>query len=247
MVFVSISVQRPPVVTAYLQASFAKNQDVIVVSINYRTGIFGFPFSPDPKEIAVHHHNLGLEDQDLALLWTQLNIEAFGGDRQRVTIMGQSAGASSVTWLLNRHSIAPPFQSAIMFSSAFLQEATPILNGTVWDTFAAAVGCTGPSGFQRIDCLKKVPANTINDFVNAVNDFADTDGVTAFNAFIDKYEQLLFLRKTYEASPRTAQRCSSIRWNAFSSSKLLVYRSFKVACKMMEACSAFPSLAPRSF
>ena len=64
--------------------SFAKNQDVVFVSFNYRTNVFGFPTAP---EISAPNNNLGLLDQELALAWVQDNIAQFGGDKSMVTIM----------------------------------------------------------------------------------------------------------------------------------------------------------------
>jgi|SRR6267142_1170126 len=68
----------------YDGASFAKNQDVIFVSFNYRTNVFGFPTAPD---LPASRNNLGLLDQELALAWVQDNIAQFGGDKSRVTLM----------------------------------------------------------------------------------------------------------------------------------------------------------------
>lgn len=67
-----------------LQTSFAKNQDIVVVTFNYRTNAFGFPGA---EELFPLGENLGFFDQDLALQWVQDNIAAFGGDPQKVTIM----------------------------------------------------------------------------------------------------------------------------------------------------------------
>ncbi|KAH8593064.1 cholinesterase [Bisporella sp. PMI_857] len=71
-------------------AIFADENDVVVVSANYRVNIFGFPGVPGVPV------NLGLLDQRLALEWTRDNIGAFGGDPDRITIFGQSAGGGSV-------------------------------------------------------------------------------------------------------------------------------------------------------
>lgn len=67
---------------------FLLEQGLIVVTINYRLGTFGF-LSLDTKH---HSGNMGLKDQYTALKWTHHNIEAFGGHKQRITLMGQSAG-----------------------------------------------------------------------------------------------------------------------------------------------------------
>lgn len=55
-----------------------------MVSINYRTNVFGFPVAPD---LPIAQNNLGFLDQELALQWVQQNIEAFGGDKEKVTVM----------------------------------------------------------------------------------------------------------------------------------------------------------------
>ena len=68
----------------YDGTSFAKDQDVVFVSFNYRTNVFGFPTS---QEFSAPNNNLGLLDQELALTWVQDNIAKFGGDKSMVTIM----------------------------------------------------------------------------------------------------------------------------------------------------------------
>ncbi|KIM75270.1 hypothetical protein PILCRDRAFT_13689 [Piloderma croceum F 1598] len=163
----------------YDGTSLAQNQDVVVVTINYRTNVFGFPFGSDAAEIPLNQRNLGLLDQELALQWVRLNIHAFGGDANRIALMGQSAGASSVTWLLQRHPINPPFQSAILLSSVFSVEVTPTTNEQAWTAFATAVGCAGSAGVQRLTCLKQVSASTIHNFFNGPN------APPVFSALID--------------------------------------------------------------
>jgi para-nitrobenzyl esterase len=75
---------------------------VVVVTINYRLGIFGFLAHPElTKESDVHASgNYGLLDMIAALEWVQKNIAAFGGDPKRVTIFGESAGSSAVNFLM---------------------------------------------------------------------------------------------------------------------------------------------------
>ena len=68
----------------YDGTSFAKNQDVVFVTFNYRTNVFGFPTAPD---LPASSNNLGFLDQELALAWVQDNIAQFGGDKRKVTIM----------------------------------------------------------------------------------------------------------------------------------------------------------------
>jgi para-nitrobenzyl esterase len=71
---------------------------LVVVTVNYRLGVFGFFSHPELTQESDRHAsgNYGLMDQVAALEWVQKNIAAFGGDRKRVTIDGDSAGAVSV-------------------------------------------------------------------------------------------------------------------------------------------------------
>jgi len=68
----------------YDGTSFAKNQDIVFVSFNYRTNVFGFPTASD---LPASSNNLGFLDQELALAWVQDNIAQFGGDKSKVTLM----------------------------------------------------------------------------------------------------------------------------------------------------------------
>src|SRR5579864_9435620 len=85
----------------YNGENFAK-KGVVVVTINYRLGIFGFLAHPElTKESDVRSSgNYGLLDMIAALEWVQKNIAAFGGDPKRVTIFGESAGSSAVNFLM---------------------------------------------------------------------------------------------------------------------------------------------------
>jgi para-nitrobenzyl esterase len=76
------------------------NKGVVVVSIAYRVGTFGFLATPElSAEQGGHSGNYGLMDQIAGLQWVQKNIAAFGGDPRRVTIFGESAGGISVSML----------------------------------------------------------------------------------------------------------------------------------------------------
>lgn len=81
---------------------FLARRNVVVVSMNYRLGIFGFFAHPELTAESPHHAsgNYGLLDQTTALLWVQKNIAAFGGDPNNVTIFGESAGSIAVSALM---------------------------------------------------------------------------------------------------------------------------------------------------
>jgi carboxylesterase type B len=92
------------------------NHEVMLVTINYRLGAFGFLSTQDE----IIPGNNGLKDQQLALQWIQDNIYLFGGDPGKVTIFGQSAGSASCAYqLLNQKSV-DLFQGAILESGTFL-------------------------------------------------------------------------------------------------------------------------------
>jgi carboxylesterase type B len=94
-------------VPLYNGAVFAAN-GVITVTVNYRIGFLGFFAAPD---LGIEG-NFGFLDQRLAMKWVKKNIEAFGGNPNKITIAGQSSGAGSVY----AHLCAPG--SAGLFSAA---------------------------------------------------------------------------------------------------------------------------------
>ncbi|KAJ7190399.1 Alpha/Beta hydrolase protein [Mycena pura] len=142
----------------YDGTSLAANQDIVVVTINYRTNIFGFPRSSD---LPITQNNLGYLDQELALEWVQRNIARFGGDPDK----GQSAGATSVGLAIVRDRTHIPFRAGIMLSGAPASES-PVPSFASFDGFAKAVGCDQAPGPARLNCLKQVPAATIRNFTN---------------------------------------------------------------------------------
>ena len=93
------------------------NKDVILVTINYRLGILGF-LNLGTDEVS---GNQGLWDQYEALRWVQRNIQAFGGDPQKVTIFGESAGGWSISYLLASRKTKGLFRSAISQSGGLDQ------------------------------------------------------------------------------------------------------------------------------
>ncbi len=94
---------------------------VVVVSMNYRLGIFGFFSHPELTAESSNHAsgNYGLMDQAAALEWVHRNIAAFGGDPNRVTIFGESAGSFSVSALMASPLSRNLIQGAIGESGAF--------------------------------------------------------------------------------------------------------------------------------
>ena len=105
-------------------ANLAK-RGAIVVTLNYRLGIFGFYASPELSAESPEHvsGNQGILDQIAALRWVRANIAAFGGDPDRVTIMGNSSGGESVALLVASPLAKGLFQRAVAESG---NDAMPI-------------------------------------------------------------------------------------------------------------------------
>jgi para-nitrobenzyl esterase len=98
------------------------HKGVVVVSMNYRLGIFGFFSHPELTKESPHHAsgNYGLMDQADALQWVHKNISLFGGDPDNVTIFGESAGSFSVSALMASPLSKGLIHRAIGESGAFL-------------------------------------------------------------------------------------------------------------------------------
>lgn len=136
---------------------------VVVVTVNYRLGAFGFLAHPalsgeDPAKSG----NYGLLDQQAALRWVQANAAAFGGDERRVTIFGESAGGISVCDHLTSPLATGLFAAAIIESGpcSLLGHALPAAEAA-GERFATATGCAGQADVPG--CLRSQPVATILD------------------------------------------------------------------------------------
>jgi para-nitrobenzyl esterase len=137
-----------------------KKGNVIVVTLNYRIGILGFFAHPSLDAEGHLIGNYGLMDQQFALQWVQNNIAAFGGDPDRVTIFGESAGGLSVFSQLASPTAAGLFHRAIAQSGAYASfQSYDQFFFTLPDAealgalFAANIGCDG----QTTECLRATP------------------------------------------------------------------------------------------
>ena len=107
------------------------SKDVILVTINYRLGIFGFLAHPLLSEESEHgvSGNYGILDQIAAVKWVHDNITAFGGDPNNITIFGQSAGAGSVKTLVSSPLTGNLIKKAIIMSGGGVSDR-PLLQAT---------------------------------------------------------------------------------------------------------------------
>ena len=92
--FISESAQEGSSKTELYGPDFLLQKDVVVVTFNYRLGVFGFLSLSDPKLNIPG--NAGLKDQNFALKWVQKNIKNFGGNPNRVTLIGESVSGQCI-------------------------------------------------------------------------------------------------------------------------------------------------------
>ncbi|XP_046744930.1 venom carboxylesterase-6-like [Diprion similis] len=132
--------------------------DVVFITMNYRLGTLGFLSTEDE----IIPGNMGLKDQVMALRWVQKNIESFGGDPDRVMIVGHSAGGASVHFHYMTDLTSGLFNSGMSISGtaldcwcqteASLEKARKV---------ASIVGCPTSEVRSMVDCLKTQPADQI--------------------------------------------------------------------------------------
>ncbi len=102
----------------YDGSSFAARHDLVVVTLNYRLGVLGLLYLGELAGEPYREGNVALLDQIAALRWVRENIAAFGGDAARVTVMGESAGATAIAHLLGMPAARGLFDRAILQSGA---------------------------------------------------------------------------------------------------------------------------------
>ena len=134
---------------------FAEN-GVIMITFNYRLGPFGFCSHPDVKGENGACGNFGLFDQTAAIRWVKDNISAFGGDPDKITLMGQSAGAMSVDIQLSNDLCKDCFSAAIIMSGAGMQRfiskpSTPDQTIPFWDTVMENAGVSTIKELKHVD------------------------------------------------------------------------------------------------
>ena len=171
--------------TGWIEASVSQGKPIIFVTVNYRVG--GFGFLPGAEILADGSANLGLLDQRLGLQWVADNIAAFGGDPNKVTIWGESAGAISVLDQMvlydgdNSYKGNPLFRGGIMNSGSIVPaDAVDCPKGqVVYDTVVAAAGCS--SSADTLSCLRTTPYEKLLNATNSV------PGILSYNSLALSY------------------------------------------------------------
>lgn len=144
---------------ALYDGSSLADKDVVVVTFNYRLGVFGFFPHPELQAEEGVYGNQGLLDQVAALKWIKQNIAAFGGDPKNVTLFGQGSGAQDVCY----HMVSPLsrglFHQAISESGGCTDyQAEPGDTQADFERWVSQVGCAGKNS---LDCLRRLPVEKL--------------------------------------------------------------------------------------
>lgn len=155
----------------HLDGTTLANAGVVVVSVNYRTGVDGFAHIDGAPD------NRGILDQIAALQWVQHHIADYGGDPDNVTVFGQSAGAGSVAAMLAIPSTDGLFRRAIAQSVPGTY-FTPVLAKTITSAIAAQLGVQ-----PTLDEMARIPVRTWHAaalaFIDRMPDFVESWGPVA--------------------------------------------------------------------
>lgn len=151
-------------VSAYDGEKLAE-KGVVLVSINYRLGVFGFFAHPELTAESEHHAsgNYAMLDQIAALRWVQKNIEAFGGDPKRVTIFGESAGSEAVNVL-----VASPLARGLFTRAIGESGAAFFPLATLAEAEKAGQAAAEAQGAAK-DAIKTLRAKSGDDLLKAMD------------------------------------------------------------------------------
>jgi para-nitrobenzyl esterase len=163
---------------------FLAHRGVIVVSMNYRLGIFGFFAHPELTAESPNHAsgNYGLMDQAAAIAWVRRNIAAFGGDPANITIFGQSAGSSSVSALMASPIAKDLFAKAIGESGAEFPGPGRSLPTREQAEQSNVAWANRAFGSSKLFFLRMLPANELLDAA-----LSNTNPAPRFGPVIDGF------------------------------------------------------------
>ena len=138
-------------------------QGILFVSFNYRLGVFGFFSYPELSAESNHgcSGNYALMDQIAALKWVKKNIRAFGGDPDRITIAGQSAGSASVNCLLASPLAKGLFRGAIAESGSLVLENPLLRMRTLKEAEKEGQKLATRLGAGNLKDLRAIPAEEL--------------------------------------------------------------------------------------
>jgi para-nitrobenzyl esterase len=163
---------------------FLAHRNVVIVSMNYRLGIFGFFVHPGLAAESPHRAsgNYGLMDQNAALEWVQKNIANFGGDPHNITIFGESAGSFSVSSLMASPLSEGRFQKAIgesggaFYSSGLGYQPRKVREQRDMKFAQAAFGTTNLADLRKIPAKKLLTEDLAKSKQDHIHFGPDVDG-----------------------------------------------------------------------
>jgi para-nitrobenzyl esterase len=165
---------------------------VVVVTLNYRVGAFGFFSHPAINGEGHPAINYGIMDQQAALKWVQRNIAAFGGDPDNVTIFGQSGGGTGVTSNLQSPLSKGLFHRAIDQSGIRIEYVSLEARTKAATDFAVAAGCAD----QNAKCLRALTPEQIlahsGGIIRLVTAFPSPDGTVITHPAAEAFSQGFF-------------------------------------------------------
>ncbi|CAJ1454995.1 unnamed protein product [Effrenium voratum] len=154
----------------YNATQLAASQDVVVVTVQYRLGVFGFLGNAlmRPRDPKGSTGNYGLMDNIAALQWVKENIASFGGDPDRVTIFGESSGAGSVSLLMGVKEAWPYFHRGITESGtgSFWTYITMDAANSNWEKILSATKCH--RGSNVLACILRASRALLTGAVTSV-------------------------------------------------------------------------------
>ncbi|HEU5367578.1 MAG TPA: carboxylesterase/lipase family protein [Ktedonobacterales bacterium] len=169
-------------------ATLVTQGNVIVVTINYRLGAFGFLALPSlsAEDSNGSSGNYGLQDQQFAFKWVKNNIQAFGGNPNLVTIFGESAGGISVCANIASPGARGLFQRAITESGPCTFTLPTLASAEQSGaTFAASLGCAQQVAAEQTACLRSLNVQQILAQQPAGFNVGGTGSLLAFGPNID--------------------------------------------------------------
>ncbi|XP_011494689.1 PREDICTED: venom carboxylesterase-6-like, partial [Ceratosolen solmsi marchali] len=188
-------------------AKYLADKDIILVTINYRLGSLGF-LSTENEVIS---GNMGLKDQSIALRWVHENIEWFGGNSNKITLIGVSAGGVSVHYHYLSSLSAGLFQNGISFSGTALlcwaQTENPLEKAK---KLGAIMGCPTDDITAMVECLRYRPPRSI---VQATSEFMPWlyNPYTPFGPIVEKTTENYFINES-PAEIITSGKAQDIPW-----------------------------------
>ncbi|KAF4469382.1 triacylglycerol lipase V precursor [Fusarium albosuccineum] len=168
-----------------LGTAIDQDQPFVFVAVNYR--VAGFGFMPGAEILKDGSANLGLLDQRMGLEWVADNIASFGGDPEKVTIWGESAGAISVLDQMVLYGGDADYKGKPLFRGAIMNSGSVVPAGKVdspkgqeiYDTVVENAGCSSSS--DSLDCLRGLSYDKFLDAANSV------PGLLSYNSLALSY------------------------------------------------------------